>query len=97
MGSNEKPLKNIVSGIIRKLEKKEKEGALLAAWQKAVGKAAGAHTKPVSFKTGRLVVNVSDSSRLYNLTLKRKEIVEDLNRILKKKKIKEVRFRIGQI
>jgi predicted nucleic acid-binding Zn ribbon protein len=96
---NEKlPLKNIIKRIIRKIEDKEggSETDFPALWEKVAGKDASGHTKPVSLTKGRLVVNVSDSSRLYTLSLKKKELIEGLNKELKKK-IKEIRFKIGEI
>ena len=66
-------------------------------WEKVVGKNVFKYTRPVTLKSGRLVVNVSDSSRLYELTLKRRELIKDINKHLKKKKIKEIRFKIGEI
>ena len=99
MRVDDAPLKDVLKGIISKLEKGQKgaHDELIASWEKVVGKDAFKHTKLVSLKGGRLVVNVSDSSRLYELTLKRREIIKAINRKRKKKKIKEIRFKIGEI
>ncbi len=95
----EKPLKNILKGIVGKLEERESKGhrELISIWEKVTGKDALKHTKPKSLKSGRLVVNVSDSSRLYELTLKRQELIKAINKQLKRKTIKEIRFKIGEI
>jgi len=61
----------------------KKDNEFISTWEKAVGKDISKHTKPRSFKSGRLVVNVSDSSRLYELTLKKHELIKDINRRLK--------------
>lgn len=97
MGKPDK-LKDIVSGIIKKLTKKEeKKQALKEAWEKAAGKEAAEHTKPNPVRKGRLVINVSDSARLYELTLRRKDILDALNSSIGKGKLKEIRFRVGDI
>ena len=95
----EKPLKNILKGIVGKLEERESKGhsELISIWEKVLGKDASKHTKPRSLKFGRLVVNVSDSSRLYELTLKRQELIKAINKQLKRKTIREIRFKIGEI
>ena len=87
MNKDTAPLKDAIKDIIRKLEKgAKKDSELISIWGKVVGKDASSHTKPRSLKSGRLVVNVSDSSRLYELTLKRQELIEAINRQLREKK-----------
>lgn len=87
MNKDTAPLKDAIKDIIRKLEKgAKKDSELISIWEKVVGKDASKHTKPRSLKSGRLVVNVSDSSRLYDLTLKRQELINAINRQLKRKK-----------
>ena len=99
MNTKKLPLKNVIKDIINQLEKGQKEGPgeLITAWGKALDKVFSEHTRLVTLKSGRLIVNVSDSSRLYELTLKRREIIKNLNKHLKKKKIKEIRFKIGEV
>lgn len=87
-------LKNIINGITKKgaLEEDVK-----AAWEGAVGEAAAKHSKVRSLKGGRLVVNIDDSSWLYELTLQKKEIIRKLGKSLKNSRIKDVTLRIGDI
>ncbi|MCK4463699.1 MAG: DUF721 domain-containing protein, partial [Candidatus Omnitrophica bacterium] len=81
MNKDTAPLKNAIKNIIGKLEKGAKEDSeLISIWEKVVGKNASKHTKLRSLKSGRLVVSVSDSSRLYELTLKRQELIKAINR-----------------
>jgi predicted nucleic acid-binding Zn ribbon protein len=93
-------LGDVVKKVISDLESKEEKGENLAKiWEKAAGRKAAKHTKPVFIKKKRLVVNVSDSSWLYKLTMDKRELIEKLNHGLKsaKKKIKELQFRVGEI
>ena len=93
------PLKDIIKTVISNIEKKEKdESDILALWKKTAGKTAAKRTTPAFLKAGRLVINVSDSSWLYRLTLEKKKLIQKFNAGLKgKKKIKELQFRIGEI
>ena len=89
-------LKDIISGIKKKGLLTEEE--LAGVWKKAAGRKASPHTRPVSLKTSGLVVNVDGSSWLYELTLKRKEILEKLKKALGERNApKDIRFRIGSV
>lgn len=89
----------LVNKVIEELSGKERLGEeeIEAAWRRAAGEAAARHSKPVSFKKASLIVSVASSSWLYELTVRKKEIVKMLEAELKGKKIKELRFRIGDI
>jgi predicted nucleic acid-binding Zn ribbon protein len=91
----EEVLKKIIGGISDKGNVTE-EG-MADAWRSAAGAKAAAHSKPRSLKSGRLVVNVDGSSWLYELTVKKREILKNLKEALKDKKVKEITFRIGDI
>ena len=92
-------LKNIVKNVISDLEKREqKEQDIKKTWEQAAGKKAAGHTKLVFFKSKRLIVNVSDSSRLYELTVAKQEIIKKFNKNIDgRSQIKELQFRIGKI
>lgn len=83
---------NILSGKER-LGEEEIEGA----WRRAAGEAAAKHSRPVSFKRKCLIVNVTSSSWLYELTVRKKEIMNALEAELRGGRVKELRFRIGDI
>jgi len=93
------PLKNVVKKIIKSLEDKEKKNLdMLKIWENAAGEKASRHTKPVFSKSKKLVVNVSDSSWLYKLTLEKDGLLRKINaEIPNKKRIRELQFRIGDI
>lgn len=92
------PLNGLVKKAIKDLggRKHIKEEEIFNAWEEAAGNKASRHSSPVSFKSGLLVVNVDASAWLYELTLNKKEILEKLAGRLKGKKIKDIRFRIGE-
>jgi predicted nucleic acid-binding Zn ribbon protein len=99
MEEKRRPLAKLVKKIIKDLKG---EGAfteedLKGAWDDAVGGGASRHTKIASFKKGVLKVEVDGSAWLYELTTKKREIIRALTKSLFTKKIKDVRFRIGEI
>lgn len=93
------PLESILKDVIKDLGRKRPgEEEIGEAWARACGEAAAKHSRPVSFKKSVLVVNVDGSSWLYELTTMKRGILAKLDRDLKgKKKVKDIRFRIGSI
>lgn len=100
MGSSpEKPLegvlKNIISGVSGKAVATQEN--VRAAWESAVGKKAAKHSRPRSLAGSRLIVNIDDSSWLYELTVRKKEILKKLGETLKSSRIKDITLRIGDL
>ena len=99
MNKTNKPLegvlKDIVSGIGGRGRLNEED--ITKIWERVVGEKASNHTRPVSFNKADLVVNVDGSAWLYELTLEKQKILKKLEEYLKGKKIKDIRFRIGEI
>ena len=93
------PLKGLIKGVIKAIKKKRPftEEEFGEIWEAVVGKRAASHTKPVSLRKSVLKVNVDESAWLYELTLEKKEILRKLEERIKDKKIKGIRFRIGEI
>ncbi|MCX5715975.1 MAG: DciA family protein [Candidatus Omnitrophica bacterium] len=102
--SGVEPIKDIIKKVISELdgsagkkeEKKLTQEDITAMWAGAAGRVAARHSRPASLRKGRLVVNVSDSSLLYDLTLRKTQILESLAKELKGK-IQDVQFRIGDV
>ena len=92
-------LNQLIGNVINNLSGKGRLGEeeIECAWRAAVGGPTAKHSQPVSFKKGTLIVNVASSSWLYDLTVRKNEILKTLDKELKGKKIKELRFRIGDI
>ncbi len=91
----EEVLKNIISGVSGKAVATQED--VRAAWENAVGKKAARHSRPRSLASSRLIVNIDDSSWLYELTVRRKEILKKLGEALKSSRIKDITFRIGDL
>ncbi|MDP3790474.1 MAG: DUF721 domain-containing protein [Candidatus Omnitrophota bacterium] len=98
-GASDKPLEDVLKNIIGGISKKGglTQEEVTAAWESAIGKGAARHSKVRLLKDGRLVINMDDSSWLYELTVQKKEILKKLEETLKSKKIKSITLRIGDI
>lgn len=93
------PLEKILKDVIRDLSGSQRFGEeeIAGVWAEAVGEAAAKHSKPVSFRKATVVVNVDASGWLYELTVRKKEILKKLDELLRGKKIRDIRLRIGEI
>ncbi len=94
-----RPLEGLIKSIIGNFAGKEKltEEEIRSAWSLVVGKKAAKHSRPRSFANSRLIVHVDDSSWLYELTTRKKYILNNLSLKLKGKKLKDITFRIGDL
>ncbi len=66
-------------------------------WENAVGKPIAMNAKPDSFKDGILIVNVSSSTWIHQLTFLEKEMILNINKHLDQPLVKKIRFKIGKI
>ena len=66
-----------------------------SAWPQAVGKRIAAHTRPVAFEDGCLIVEVEDSVWLQHLRTMRRQIMPRLQAIAGKETVKALDFRPG--
>jgi len=94
-----KSFKAIIKTVIKALGPggRISEEEMAGAWEEAVGAQAATHTRPVALRRGELIVNVDGSSWLYELTLRKREVLEKLASRLKGRKLKNIRFRIGEL
>ena len=90
---------SVVKSIIQKLDKQSNPTSddIENIWKKVAGKKAFSHTKPASLRKKRLVINVDGSTWLYELTLRKDELLTGLKKRLGEDKIKELQFRIGEL
>ena len=93
------PIQGILKKLLKKLGGKDAltEEDIVAAWSDVVGVQAAGHSRPVSFRRSRLVVNVDGSSWLYELTTKKRDIIAELEGRLKGRRLKDIRLRIGEV
>lgn len=92
-------LKQLLKKAIKTLRAKNRltQEEIIKVWNDVIGAKAAAHTRPVSFRKTTLAVNMDDSGWLYELTIQKKEILKKLEGKFPGKKVKDIRFRIGEI
>ncbi len=95
------PIKEILGKVIENLSgasagaRRPGEEEIIKLWAGAAGSAASRQSRPVSLRKGRLVVAVNNSSFLYELTLRKSQILGYLQSNLQQYKIQDIQFRIG--
>ena len=87
-----------IAGALKKLIKKqgiEKEinqQKAVDVWGEVVGKKINEHTEPIDVRFGVLTVKTSSPVWRQELQLQKKNIIDSINKRLKKTTIKDVRF-----
>ena len=66
---------------------------ILDAWEECVGSSIAKHSAPIEIRSAKLFVKAENAVWRYELSLRKEEIIENLNRVLKKSIIKEIVFR----
>ena len=91
-------IKDVLGSVISRLsgEKKGRIDRLVEAWKHSADKAYS-HTRLASFKAKRLVVNVDSPAWMYELNLRKQQLLDALNKQLKGEQVKEIILRIGDI
>ena len=64
-------------------------------WPRAVGEGISRAARPVSIRKGCLHVEVADSSWLYELELRKQDLLARINEHMEDSRIEEIRFRIS--
>ncbi len=92
-------IRGVLGKVIKKIEGREpdKKERITDAWYKTVRNKAGKHTRPASIKKKTLVVEVDSSTWLYELNLRKTEIINNIQKELKDTEIENIRFKMGDI
>jgi predicted nucleic acid-binding Zn ribbon protein len=93
------PIKDVLGSVISKIsgEKKEKIDQIRRAWDKILDKKSHKHVRLTSFKEKKLIVNVDSSAWMYELNLRKQQLLEGLNKQLRQGQVKEIVLRIGEV
>lgn len=67
------------------------------AWQEAIGDELAAMTQCGEIRRGRLEIIVANSTLLHELSFRKQELIDQLNRQALMANVKEIRFRVGKI
>lgn len=99
MKKDASPIGDVLKDVFRLLEEKKKDVTreeVEAAWREAAGEAAGKHSRPAALRLGILTVEVDNSVRLQDLSMRKRQLLKGLKRALGKDRISEIKFRIGE-
>lgn len=66
-------------------------------WTESVGSEIAKNAKPAAFKDGHLIVNVSSSVWIQHLKFLEKDMISNINNILNKKLVTNIRFKIAKL
>ncbi len=89
------------ASILREVRRKEPWGRRLARnfvfriWPRAVGEGISRAARPVSIKNDCLYVEVANSSWLYELELRKQDLLARINEHMEDSRISEIRFRLS--
>jgi predicted nucleic acid-binding Zn ribbon protein len=94
-----KAISDVLKETMKKLSSPSRpsEEDISALWGAAAGSDAARHSKPVAIKRSELIVEVDSSGWLYELTLRKKAALKNLEGKLGKKNLKNIRLRIGDM
>jgi predicted nucleic acid-binding Zn ribbon protein len=92
--SQAKPIGQIIHQFIQSIGISERieENLAIAYWDRVVGKEISEQTEPYKISEGILFVKVSDPSWRNELQFFKNDIINKLNKILKNKTVKDIKF-----
>jgi hypothetical protein len=90
-------IKNIIPGVMGRLSagNPEWQNSLTRSWQAAIDKKAQKHTAIAGFKNGKLLINVDSPVWLFQLNLRRPQMLKSLQRDFPE--LAAISFRIGKV
>lgn len=93
--ANDQPMKELIDKMLRAygLGNKLDEMTLVKSWEEVVGKMIAKHTKEIYFKDGILHVKLDSSTVRQELAYAKTALVEQLNRKVKKRILKDIVLR----
>ena len=91
-------IKGILEDVISRsdMERKMEECEALLVWD-VVASSLAARTQPFGISRGRMLINVTDSVMLHQLTFYKKEYIDKINLMLGKRVVRDIIFRVGRI
>ena len=93
-----KSIKSILQDVLSReeLSKKMEESRALLLWNDVASNLA-ARTEPTGIRQGKMVVRVTDSVILHQLTFLKSKFIHKINLMMGRRVIKDIIFRVGQI
>ncbi|MDP8258969.1 MAG: DUF721 domain-containing protein [Candidatus Aadella gelida] len=95
-----KHVKSLIDDLLGRIEKAaQKKGTpTKEAWERINNEELKKHARVINVKRGVLMVKVDTSAMLYDLTIKKRDIIKEFNEGYEsKKKITDIMFRVGSL
>jgi len=91
-------IKELLDQFFKEHEKagKSLQYQIIEKWPQIMPDKAHEHAKPITIKNKTLIIAVSNSAWLHQLTLKKAEILNAIQHIFNTKDILDIRFKIGK-
>ncbi|MBU1045301.1 MAG: DUF721 domain-containing protein [Candidatus Omnitrophica bacterium] len=92
-------IKDILENFLKDFQQQKQtpQAIILKNWKEIISESAAEESMPVVIKNKILIIVVSNSALLHHLTLRKKEIRENIEKFLDLKTVKGIRFKIGKI
>ncbi len=71
--------------------------AICSLWDDIVGKSLSEHVRPAAYKAPLLIVHVNSSAWTHHLQFSKKEMILQINTMLNKNVVNDIRFKIGPV
>jgi hypothetical protein len=71
--------------------------AICNLWDDIVGATLSSQVRPAAYKEPFLIVHVTSSSWIHHLQFSKKTIIEQINELLNKTAVTDIRFKIGPV
>jgi predicted nucleic acid-binding Zn ribbon protein len=92
-------IKGILGNVINKIQTKNRgvKKDILTIWNSLAGDNVNRHARPLILKKKVLIVEVDSSSWLYELSLKKSILLQEMQKKTGADKIQDIRFRMGEL
>jgi hypothetical protein len=71
--------------------------AICTLWDDIVGKSVSDHVRPAAYKEPLLIVHVNSSAWIHHLQFTKNEMIENINKMLKKTAVTDIKCKIGPV
>jgi hypothetical protein len=71
--------------------------AICSLWDDIVGKSVSDHVRPAAYKEPLLIVHVNSSAWIHHLQFTKKEMIGQINKMLKKTAVTDIKCKIGPV
>ena len=80
-----------------KTEKIDTFIAICSLWEEIVGADLSDQTRPAAYKEPTLIVHVSSSAWIHHLQFSKQSMISQINEMLKKTAVTDIKFKIGPV